>query len=101
MRTGASVIALDALEPTEKHIPLLRQALRDPKMQIRRLVVVYLGDLRTPEAMELLYEAMRDETPAVRRTAGDTLSDIGDAATPVMIESLKDSKIVRWRPLPV
>jgi HEAT repeat protein len=42
---------------------------------------------------------MRDETPAVRRTAGDTLSDIGDAAaTPVMIESLKDSsKIVRWR----
>ena len=74
--------ALDALEPTEKHIPLLRQALRDPKMQIRRLVVVYLGDLRTPEAMELLYEAMRDETPAVRRTAGDTLSDIGDAPLP-------------------
>ncbi|KOP66479.1 virulence factor [Bacillus sp. FJAT-18019] len=91
--------ALDALEPTERHIPLLRQALHDPKMQIRRLVVVYLGDLRTPEAMELLYEAMRDETPAVRRTAGDTLSDIGDAAaTPVMMESLKDSsKIVRWR----
>jgi len=91
--------ALDALEPAEKHIPLLAKALKDPKMQIRRLVVVYLGDLRTPEAMELLYEAMRDETPAVRRTAGDTLSDIGDAAaTPVMMESLKDSsKIVRWR----
>ncbi|ANY74354.1 conserved virulence factor C family protein [Paenibacillus ihbetae] len=91
--------ALEVLEPNEKHIPLLRKALQDPKMQIRRLVVVYLGDLRTPEAMELLYEAMRDDAPAVRRTAGDTLSDIGDAAaTPVMIESLKDtSKIVRWR----
>lgn len=91
--------ALEVLEPTEKHIPLLRKALHDPKMQIRRLVVVYLGDLRTSEAMELLYEAMRDESPAVRRTAGDTLSDIGDsAATPVMTEALKDnSKIVRWR----
>ncbi|GIO94662.1 MULTISPECIES: virulence factor [Paenibacillus] len=91
--------ALEVLEPSEKHIPLLRKALQDPKMQIRRLVVVYLGDIRTPEAMELLYEAMRDDAPAVRRTAGDTLSDIGDAAaTPVMIESLKDtSKIVRWR----
>lgn len=91
--------ALEVLEPSEKHIPLLRKALQDPKMQIRRLVVVYLGDIRTPEAMELLYEAMRDDAPAVRRTAGDTLSDIGDAAaTSVMIESLKDtSKIVRWR----
>ncbi|MEK3733440.1 virulence factor [Paenibacillus sp. FSL M8-0334] len=91
--------ALEVLEPTEQHIPLLRKALHDPKMQIRRLVVVYLGDLRTPEAMELLYEAMRDDSPAVRRTAGDTLSDIGDpAATPVMTEALKDSsKIVRWR----
>ncbi|CAM3691401.1 MULTISPECIES: virulence factor [Paenibacillus] len=91
--------ALEVLEPSEKHIPLLRKALQDPKMQIRRLVVVYLGDIRTPDAMELLYEAMRDDAPAVRRTAGDTLSDIGDAAaTPVMIESLKDtSKIVRWR----
>ncbi|EHB59563.1 virulence factor [Paenibacillus lactis] len=91
--------ALEVLEPSEKHIPLLRKALQDPKMQIRRLVVVYLGDIRTPDTMELLYEAMRDDAPAVRRTAGDTLSDIGDAAaTPVMIESLKDtSKIVRWR----
>ncbi|MGG1880262.1 virulence factor [Paenibacillus campinasensis] len=91
--------ALEVLEPTEQHIPLLRKVLHDPKMQIRRLVVVYLGDLRTPEAMELLYEAMRDDSPAVRRTAGDTLSDIGDpAATPVMTEALKDSsKIVRWR----
>ncbi|GAE09384.1 PBS lyase HEAT-like repeat domain protein [Paenibacillus sp. JCM 10914] len=42
--------ALDVLEPTEEHTPLLRQALEDPKMQIRRLAVVYLGDLRTSEA---------------------------------------------------
>ncbi|UNK17815.1 virulence factor [Paenibacillus sp. N3/727] len=91
--------AFDVLEPTEAHLPLLSAALKDPKMQIRRLAVVYLGDLRTPEAMELLYAAMSDDTPAVRRTAGDTLSDIGDpAATPVMMNSLNDSsKLVRWR----
>ncbi len=68
-------------------------------MQLRRLAVVYLGDLKTPEAMELLFQALRDSSAAVRRTAGDTLSDIGDAsATEVMIEALTDkSKLVRWR----
>lgn len=91
--------ALDALEPEPQHIPLLRQALSDDKMQLRRLAVVYLGDLKTPEAMELLYQALKDSSAAVRRTAGDTLSDIGDAAaTPAMIEALSDSsKLVRWR----
>lgn len=91
--------ALDGMTPAEKHLPLLRQALHDEKMQTRRLAVVYLGDIRTPEAMELLYEALKDSSPTVRRTAGDTLSDIGDpAATPAMQALLKDtSKIVRWR----
>ncbi|CAI6084545.1 hypothetical protein PAECIP112173_04323 [Paenibacillus sp. JJ-100] len=91
--------ALDGMEPTEERLPLIAQALRDSKMQIRRLAVVYLGDIRTAEAMELLYEALQDSSPAVRRTAGDTLSDIGDpAATPAMIEALTDkSKLVRWR----
>lgn len=91
--------ALDGMTPTEKHLPLLRQALHDEKMQTRRLAVVYLGDIRTPEAMELLYEALKDSSPTVRRTAGDTLSDIGDpATTPAMQALLKDtSKIVRWR----
>lgn len=91
--------ALDRLEPTPEHLPLIRQALHDDKMQLRRLGVVYLGDLRTPEAMELLSEALRDPSAAVRRTAGDTLSDIGDpAATGAMIGALLDSsKLVRWR----
>src|SRR5690606_11098381 len=37
--------------------------------------------------------------PAVRRTAGDTLSDLGDpAATGPMIAALADAnKLVRWR----
>ncbi|WP_310830272.1 virulence factor [Paenibacillus pedocola] len=91
--------ALEDLAPTPELLPELRTALHDPKLHIRRLAVVYLGDIRTPEAMELLYEAMADKAPAVRRTAGDTLSDIGDpAATPVMTAALSDSsKLVRWR----
>ncbi|MBT2291037.1 conserved virulence factor C family protein [Paenibacillus albidus] len=91
--------ALEDLAPTAELLPELAAALHDAKLQIRRLAVVYLGDLRTPEAMELLYEAMADSAPAVRRTAGDTLSDIGDpAATPVMTAALSDSsKLVRWR----
>lgn len=91
--------ALDQMEPTPERIDLIHTALKDDKMQTRRLAVVYLGDLKTPEAQELLYEAMQDKSPAVRRTAGDTLSDIGDpAATPVMMTALKDtSKLVRWR----
>ncbi|MEJ8306043.1 conserved virulence factor C family protein [Saccharibacillus sacchari] len=91
--------ALEAMEVSMENLPLIEQALSDDKMQIRRLAVVYLGDLKTPEAMQLLFRAMKDGSPAVRRTAGDTLSDIGDAsATQVMLESLTDgSKIVRWR----
>jgi hypothetical protein len=91
--------ALEDLAPAPELLPQLRKALHDPKLQIRRLAVVYLGDLRTPEALELLFEAMSDSSPAVRRTAGDTLSDIGDpAATPVMTAALSDSsKLVRWR----
>ncbi|MFD1177156.1 virulence factor [Paenibacillus puldeungensis] len=92
--------ALEALQqPGPELLQLLAEALRDRQMQLRRLAVVYLGDLRTPEAMELLYEALRDASPAVRRTAGDTLSDIGDpAATGPMIQALQDtSKLVRWR----
>lgn len=91
---------LEALQqPGPEALPLMAEALRDKQMQIRRLAVVYLGDIRTPEAMELLYEALRDNSAAVRRTAGDTLSDIGDpAATGPMTAALRDkSKLVRWR----
>lgn len=91
--------AFDVLEPDEHSLPLIEKALSDEKMQIRRLAVVYLGDLKTPAAMELLYRALEDRSAAVRRTAGDTLSDIGDpAATPAMLKTLNDSsKLVRWR----
>jgi HEAT repeat protein len=46
-----------------------------------------------------LCEALQDSSPVIRRTAGDTLSDLGDpVATKSMIEALQDkSKLVRWR----
>jgi len=66
---------------------------------VRRIAVVLLGDLRSPEALPHLFTALRDSSPAVRRTAGDTLSDLGDpAAIGPMTEALSDpNKLVRWR----
>ncbi|OPA74148.1 virulence factor [Paenibacillus selenitireducens] len=91
--------ALDRMQPTPARLPLLAEALRDAQSSIRRLAVVYLGELRVPDVMPLLFAALRDTSAAVRRTAGDTLSDIGDAvAIGPMIEALSDSnKLVRWR----
>ncbi|WP_374019519.1 virulence factor [Paenibacillus thiaminolyticus] len=91
--------ALDRMEPEASRLPLLAETLRDLQSQIRRLTVVYLGEIKTAECLPLLFEALRDASVSVRRTAGDTLSDIGDqAAIEPMIEALKDkNKLVRWR----
>ncbi|SEO13716.1 conserved virulence factor C family protein [Paenibacillus sp. OV219] len=91
--------ALNRTAPEPAMLPLLAKALEDDNVSIRRLVVVYLGELRLPEAMPLLFAALRDASASVRRTAGDTLSDLGDpAAIAPMIEALRDrNKLVRWR----
>ncbi|MCR2806120.1 conserved virulence factor C family protein [Paenibacillus soyae] len=91
--------ALERYVSEPEGIPLLAEALRDENASIRRLAVVYLGDLRSPESLPLLFEALKDKSSSVRRTAGDTLSDMGDpAAIGPMIEALKDkNKLVRWR----
>ncbi|QJC51064.1 virulence factor [Paenibacillus albicereus] len=92
--------ALDRLAVDESALPLLERALADDNASIRRLAVVYLGDLREhPQALPLLIQALADKSASVRRTAGDTLSDLGDpAATGAMITALGDrNKLVRWR----
>ena len=91
--------ALSRVKAEPAHLPLLAQAARDEHLSVRRLAVVLLGDLRSPEALPYLFAALKDPAPAVRRTAGDTLSDLGDpAAIGPMIEALGDShKLVRWR----
>ncbi|WP_308639983.1 conserved virulence factor C family protein [Paenibacillus silvisoli] len=91
--------ALSRTVPEPAMLPLLAQAIQDDNVSIRRLAVVYLGELRSPEALPQLFAALRDSSASVRRTAGDTLSDLGDpAAIPPMIEALRDrNKLVRWR----
>jgi len=91
--------ALEQLSPSEEDLPLLEKALRDEHASIRRLAVVYLGDISGKRVLPYLYQALRDPSVQVRRTAGDTLNDIGDTdAIGPMCEALKDAnKLVRWR----
>lgn len=91
--------AFEQLNPTEDMLPLIADALEDPHTSIRRLAVVYLGDIGGKEVLPYLFKALEDRTPSVRRTAGDTLSDLGDPeGIEPMAKTLKDSnKIVRWR----
>jgi HEAT repeat protein len=91
--------ALSRTSPEPNMLPLLAKAVHDDNVSIRRLAVVYLGELREPDAMPLLFAALRDSSASVRRTAGDTLSDLGDpSAVGPMIEALRDrNKLVRWR----
>jgi Virulence factor/Scaffold protein Nfu/NifU N terminal/HEAT repeats len=80
-------------------LSLIIRATKDPKMSIRRLAVVFLGLIKTPEVLAPLCEALKDEAVGVRRSAGDALTDLGDAkAIGPMVETLKDpNKLVRWR----
>jgi len=80
-------------------LSLIIRATKDPKMSIRRLAVVFLGLIKTPEILAPLCEALKDEAVGVRRSAGDALTDIGDRrAIGPMVETLKDpNKLVRWR----
>ncbi|HVS83290.1 MAG TPA: conserved virulence factor C family protein [Pyrinomonadaceae bacterium] len=80
-------------------LSLIIRATKDPKMSIRRLAVVFLGLIKTPEVLAPLCEALKDEAVGVRRSAGDALTDIGDRqAIGPMVETLKDpNKLVRWR----
>ena len=80
-------------------LSLIIRATKDPKMSIRRLAVVLLGLIKTPEVLAPLCEALKDEAVGVRRSAGDALTDLGDPnAIGPMVETLKDpNKLVRWR----
>jgi hypothetical protein len=80
-------------------LSLIVRAAKDPKMSIRRLAVVFLGLIKTPEVLAPLCEALNDEAVGVRRSAGDALTDLGDPkAIGPMVETLKDpNKLVRWR----
>lgn len=95
--------ALERMELDEENLPLIVKALGDSKLSIRRLATAYLGDIGAnygaEKVMEHLYKALHDDSPVIRRTAGDAISDIGSPlALQEMIQALKDkNKLVRWR----
>ena len=91
--------ALSQIGADPQRIDLLVRMAGDPKMNIRRLCVVYLGLIQGEQVMEPLCEALKDDAVAGRRTAGDALTDLGDPrAIEPMVQTLKDTnKLVRWR----
>ena len=92
--------AIQKLEINPDTFPALVQALDDEKAAIRRWAVALLGSSERPEALEPLSQVvLNDNSVVVRRTAGDALSDLGNAqAIPTMCQVLEDSsKLVRWR----
>lgn len=91
--------ALSRIKPDSAALPLLKKALQDRNISVRRLAVVLAGGVEGDEPLSLLIHALKDTSPVIRRTAGDSISDRGDpAAVPAMEQALTDpSKLVRWR----
>ena len=90
----------NAVSSMEESVGQLLVALKDSNSQVRRLAAAALGATGNADAVEPLCAAFLNDTSiAVRRTAGDALSDIGDRrAEPAGCEALKDpNKLVRWR----
>lgn len=84
----------------DEDLQLLKRALKDEQMQVRRFAAAGLGATGSGAAVEALCDALlNDPTVAVRRTAGDALSDIGDVSAEAQVcRALRDSnKLVRWR----
>jgi hypothetical protein len=90
----------NATAAAEESIEQLQIALKDANPQVRRLAAAGLGATASGDAVEPLCEALlHDPSIAVRRTAGDALSDIGDPrAESAACKALADpNKLVRWR----
>jgi 3-methyladenine DNA glycosylase AlkD len=90
---GRSTDSPDSLE-------LLLRALKDEHPQVRRLAAATLGATANTLAVATLCETMlSDQSVAVRRTAGDALSDIAcPSAESAACRALADAnRLVRWR----
>ncbi|ANU10760.1 hypothetical protein A1A1_18502 [Planococcus antarcticus DSM 14505] len=87
------------IEADVDDLSLLSLALDDEKMSIRRQTAIFLGDIKDKAVVPYVERAMKDKSWAVRRTAGDTISDLGfEEFESIMMETLQDkNKLVRWR----
>jgi hypothetical protein len=90
---------LSSTEISMNNLAIILAALKDSHPSIRRLAVVYLGDLKESIVFPYLFKCLKDPAISVRRTAGDIISDLGDPiAIPYMIEALQEHhKLMRWR----
>ncbi|PSO48306.1 MAG: PBS lyase [Cyanobacteria bacterium SW_9_44_58] len=92
--------AIQKLEINDETFPAVVDALNDNRSTIRRWASALLGASETSQAVEPLSQAvLHDPSVIVRRTAGDSLSDLGDPqGIPTMCQALQDpSKLMRWR----
>lgn len=92
--------AIHAIAVNSETLSAVVAALNDERSAVRRWAAAILGASAMPEAVEPLGDAvLSDQSVVVRRTAGDALSDLGDArAIATMGRALEDrSKLVRWR----
>ena len=71
----------------------------DAHLSVRRQAIVLLGLFKDERVLAPLRDALRDPIAAVRRTAGDALTDLGNPEVAGAIgETLADSSaLVRWR----
>jgi HEAT repeat protein len=92
--------AVQELSSSDESIPLLVAALSDVNPHVRRMVAAALGATDSSAVVAPLCRALlEDSSIAVRRTAGDALSDLGSVdAQPAMCRALSDAnRLVRWR----
>jgi hypothetical protein len=92
--------AVQKLEVNLETLSAVVLCLEDERSTIRRWAAAILGSSQMAEALEPLCRiVLSDGSAIVRRTAGDALSDLGDArAIATMSQALTDSTpLVRWR----
>lgn len=92
--------AIQVIKVDDESFPVLLASLSDPKTAVRRWAAAVLGGSDRAAAVEPLCAAVaRDRSVIVRRTAGDSLSDLGTpGAIATMCDALSDrSHLVRWR----
>lgn len=83
---------LNGLKISEEELALLRQALEDPSVEVRRNVIAFVVNLQGGVRNELVRRALRDEDPQVLRTAiGVVEATAGEGAISRVAELLAGS----------
>ncbi|MFA4843162.1 MAG: HEAT repeat domain-containing protein, partial [Candidatus Omnitrophota bacterium] len=87
----AAVQALGKIGALEAVAPLAEVLQADEARVVRQAVVVALGQIKSPQAVDALIQALKDESPYVREEAARALGEIGDKrATKPLIKVLQD-----------